>query len=139
MDIEDGIERARNQMTWLLKRVREAKSKTLDQSTDHNQGERVKEGRVLHSIFGRNVEVSFLDRGMRHFSTELSYCEELIPPTRKTKGRQPTFDPEASRLSGRKMRRAIRLINEQPFERSARFIFVYLAVSCGRRKSSGAQ
>lgn len=43
---------------------------------------------MLSTAYLNTVEVGFRESGMRSFSTELYYCEELKPPTRKTKGRQ---------------------------------------------------
>lgn len=68
VDQEEGHYRAKDQMTWLLKR-----------------GEEVKEGRILSTACICTVEVGFRDSGMRFFSTDLYYCEEPKPPKRKTK------------------------------------------------------
>ena len=90
MDPAEGVYRARGQMIWLLRRVRQPKRPTtLVRMLTATQGEEVEEGRVLDTSCINTVEVGFRDSGVRQFTTNLWYNEENKPPTRKTDGRSP--------------------------------------------------
>ena len=89
LDTAEGTYRAKDQMTWLLKRVRRCTPPKHALTNAHTpaQGEEVKEGRILTTSIYHTVEVGWRDSGTRQFSTNLLYCEEAKPPTRKTSGR----------------------------------------------------
>ena len=89
LDTAEGVYRAKDQMNWLLKRVRRCTPPKHALTNAHTpaQGEEVEEGRVLRASLYHNVEVGWKDSGIRQFSTNLLYCEEAKPPTRKTSGR----------------------------------------------------
>ncbi|KAF1830154.1 actin-like ATPase domain-containing protein [Decorospora gaudefroyi] len=62
----DGLFRAINQMEWLLEK-----------------GDKVEEGKILHTQLVANTQVGLLSTGMRYFSDELYYCGDDQPPSRK--------------------------------------------------------
>jgi len=47
------------------------------------KGDKVEEGKVLHTQLIANIQVGLLSTGMRYFSDELFYCADEEPPSRK--------------------------------------------------------
>ena len=92
-DPVEGVNKANNQMRWLLKRVRHNVCKWFEAILTQFQGQEIKDGAELEASVYHSVQVGFWDSGQRPFEKTLLFSADEIPPTRVTECKSTNLLP----------------------------------------------
>lgn len=80
----EGLELAKHQMKWLLKRVSHSTYRWTEAILTYFQGQEIKDGAELETSVYQSIQVGFWDFGKRPFEKKLLFSSDEIPPTRVT-------------------------------------------------------